>query len=424
MRQSTAFIVMPQTGTIGFLNQIAWLAVTGFLIVPLPSPMVAAVDIAMADLSTGVSVKEYGAKGDGVTDDLPAINRAFAAVSHKGQRLFFPAGTYAVGNSLVIPTKTQIFGVGRGDPGFANTVIKALRGFPPGAPLVQMGTAPGPSFGVQVENMTLDGSLVAGTCLLNSFAQEQSLGRNLILANCSSAGLRVAGGAAMNSGPFENLEILPGVGAANNTQTLCVEVTMVGSFRGIRGLTCNAGSYYSSRPAVAMKLDGTGVYQDIHVEHFATAVSLGSAINSADTLIFEDGTFGPDVTIGLEIRARPHVNNQNLTILGISCGTCKTLLRDDMTGTNISDSSIGWYLLGNGAAKYKAVWSSNYGIGGQIFGPFRAPQVQLTGDGPRPVCSDSIRGTLWFERSPRGVADHTLVCAKTASDTYAWTGIL
>ena len=369
-----------------------------------------------------VSVKEFGANGDGVTDDLPAINRALTTVARKS-RLLFPAGTYAVSGTVIIPSKTQIFGVGRGDPGFANTVIKALPSFPPGAPLVQMGTAPGPDFGVQIENMTLDGSLLAGTCLLNNYSQEQSFGRSLILGDCRSAGLRVSGSAAMNSGPFENLEILPGAGAATNAQTLCVEVDAVGSFRGIRGLTCNAGSGYASRPAVAMQLSGSGVYQDIHIEHFATAVTLGTPGDSADALIFADGTFGPDVTTGMLITNPPHANNQNLTILGLSCSSCSTLLRDEMTGTNISDTSLGWYLLGNGAAKSKAILSSNYGIGSQFFAPLRASQLQLTSNSLRPSCSVSNRGTFWFVRSPQGAADHVQVCSKSAADTYAWRDI-
>jgi hypothetical protein len=47
------------------------------------------------------SVKAYGAKGDGVTDDLPAINRALTAASPNGN-VFFPPGTYMVSNSITI----------------------------------------------------------------------------------------------------------------------------------------------------------------------------------------------------------------------------------------------------------------------------------------------------------------------------------
>lgn len=389
--------------------------------------ILAAVTLAFANQlaaqSAVINVKAFGATGDGVTDDLAAINRAFASAGHTGGRFLFPAGTYAVSNSLVIPTKTQIFGVGRGDPGFANSVIKALPTFPPGAAVVQMGPAPGPDFGIHVANMTIDGSRIAATCLLNSYAEEQSFGRDLILGDCREAGLRVVGNAAQNSGPFENLEILPGAGPATNVNPVCVEISSVGSFRGIRGLTCNAGEQYAARPAVALKLDGSGVFQDIHVEHFATAVTLGSPTISADALIFADGTFGPDVTTGLEITSGPRTNNQNLTILGISCSSCQTLLRDDMTGTTISDSSVGWYLLGNGPSKYKAILSSNGGIGGQFFGPFRTPQVQLTSQGSQPACSASNRGTFWFVQSPSGTADHVQVCAKTPADNYSWANI-
>ena len=66
-------------------------------------------------LSDTVSIKDYGAAGDGVTDDLPAINKAFAAVAATGQKILFPAGTYGVSGPVIIPTKTILVGVGRGD---------------------------------------------------------------------------------------------------------------------------------------------------------------------------------------------------------------------------------------------------------------------------------------------------------------------
>ncbi len=369
-----------------------------------------------------VSVKDFGAVGDGVTDDLPAINKALRAVRGNAQRLLFPSGTYGVSGTVVIPTETQIVGVGRGDPGGANTVIKALPSFSRGGTVVQMGTAPGPNYGVHVENMTIHGSSIAGVCLANSYSQEQSFGSNLVLSSCG-IGLRVSSGAAQNSGPFENLEILPAADRSTNTNSVCVEVHSVPAFRGIRELTCNAGTRYGSRPVVAMALDGTGTYQDIHIEHFATAVTLGSRSNSADSLIFADGEFGPDVATGIDITAERGINNQNLTILGVSCAGCTTLLQDEMTGTKISDNTLGWYLLGNGAGRNKAIWSSNYGVAGQIFSAFRAPEIQLTSSGPRPACSASSRGTLWFVRSTGPEADHVQVCRKTQADTYAWATI-
>ena len=57
-----------------------------------------------AKLRESVSVKDFGAVGDGVTDDFAAITLALAASS--GRELFFPAGTYKInfaGSSALTP---------------------------------------------------------------------------------------------------------------------------------------------------------------------------------------------------------------------------------------------------------------------------------------------------------------------------------
>ena len=58
-----------------------------------------------------VSVKDFGATGDGVTDDTAAIQAAIDATSTAKQRLFVPAGTY-ISTTLNIKTNTYLFGVG------------------------------------------------------------------------------------------------------------------------------------------------------------------------------------------------------------------------------------------------------------------------------------------------------------------------
>ena len=365
------------------------------------APGVGAVDRTGASkLTDTISVKDYGAKGDGVTDDLPAINNAFAAAAKTGQRILFPAGTYAVSNTVLIPDKTQIYGMGRGDAGFVNTVIKALPSFPSGGTLVQMGPAPGPDFGVQITNLTIDGSAVAGTCLSNTYAEELSYGKDLLLTNCGKAGLLISSGAAQNSGPFENLEIYPGSGAAVNTNTVCIQVSGVVAFRGIQGVTCNAGSFYSSRPAVGLALDGEGYYADIHVEHVTTAISLGSSTNSADGMTVANGQFGPDVVTGVAITAQPGINNQNITVLGMSCFGCTSLLTDAELGTNITDESLGWYMIGNGAGGGKPMLSGNNGFGARFYGPFFSFGTSSFGPGNS---NTSATVTLWDATPNSGV---------------------
>lgn len=61
-----------------------------------------------------VSVKDFGAKGDGTTNDTVAIQSALTALRIAGGgELFFPAGTYIITSSLYVGSKTRLRGVGR-----------------------------------------------------------------------------------------------------------------------------------------------------------------------------------------------------------------------------------------------------------------------------------------------------------------------
>lgn len=63
-------------------------------------------------------VTEFGATGDGVTDDTAAINRALFQLycvqtnTQVRRSLFFPAGTYKISNTLLIPPYAKLYGEG------------------------------------------------------------------------------------------------------------------------------------------------------------------------------------------------------------------------------------------------------------------------------------------------------------------------
>lgn len=65
-----------------------------------------------------VSVKDFGAQGDGITDDTAAINRALyqlyciAANPQVRRSLYFPAGVYVVSESVKIPPYARLYGDG------------------------------------------------------------------------------------------------------------------------------------------------------------------------------------------------------------------------------------------------------------------------------------------------------------------------
>lgn len=62
-----------------------------------------------------ISVRDFGATGDGSTDDTAAINAAIAFIPSTGGVLFFPAGTYRITGALSISNRSiTIVGEGEG----------------------------------------------------------------------------------------------------------------------------------------------------------------------------------------------------------------------------------------------------------------------------------------------------------------------
>jgi hypothetical protein len=73
-----------------------------------------------------VSVKDFGAVGDGVTDDTAAINTCIAAVNASPYRaVYFPAGTYKITSALAV-TAPAFYAFGAGMNG---TILKASGNF-------------------------------------------------------------------------------------------------------------------------------------------------------------------------------------------------------------------------------------------------------------------------------------------------------
>lgn len=83
----------------------------------LPSGTGAVATTTQAKLRESVSVKDFGAVGDGITDDTAAIQAAITA----SKSIFIPSGNYLLSGSLTIPDFTNIYA----DPSFANTDTSA-----------------------------------------------------------------------------------------------------------------------------------------------------------------------------------------------------------------------------------------------------------------------------------------------------------
>ena len=83
-----------------------------------PTPSSPIVRTVQAKLDDFADVRDFGAVGDGTTDDTAAINRAlyqlYCVENNTAVRraLYFPAGTYIVSSSIVIPSYAKLIGEG------------------------------------------------------------------------------------------------------------------------------------------------------------------------------------------------------------------------------------------------------------------------------------------------------------------------
>jgi Pectate lyase superfamily protein len=207
-------------------------------------------------ITSDINVKDYGAKGDGVTDDTAAINAAFTAAA--GGRCRLPAGTYIVsgttgvafgGNtSLIIPAtgNIEIYGDGQGI-----TIIKHAT-----ASINENILAGGTSFAcpnVTIRDLTINGNgsvgygvalqfadlctlenitVLGANALITCFALwDGSTGRNLVM-NCHAIG----GGASCLQG-FEM-----GAGEIGTQLIGCTATSCLNGFQFDAGTNTFSGS--------------------------------------------------------------------------------------------------------------------------------------------------------------------------------------
>jgi hypothetical protein len=113
---------------------------------------------AQAFATSAVNVRDFGATGNGITDDRVAIQAALDAGA--GHEVFFPVGTYLLSHlpgdfsCIRVPAGTTLRGADR-----AGTMLIMAPGQPESVQLIRVEGAPG----VTISTMTLDGAKSAQT---------------------------------------------------------------------------------------------------------------------------------------------------------------------------------------------------------------------------------------------------------------------
>lgn len=131
-----------------------------------------------------VSVKMFGALGNGTVDETVAFTMAMAVATNLGLQLLVPAGTYNV-RALTITQSLQMIGEGQ------NQTIIQYTGSSSIASVVTIdgsGNSPADVVAVRLENLQISGNAHSANAL-KLINCDRSVFRNLALRNCTGAAL-------------------------------------------------------------------------------------------------------------------------------------------------------------------------------------------------------------------------------------------
>jgi hypothetical protein len=96
-------------------------------------------------------VGQFGAKGDGATDDTEALQDALDSAATSGLELLFPPGTFLISDTLRIPSNTRMRGAG-----IDITIIKMASSVGRGYHVLQTGDVDDPRSNIAISNLTVD----------------------------------------------------------------------------------------------------------------------------------------------------------------------------------------------------------------------------------------------------------------------------
>jgi hypothetical protein len=180
-----------------------------------------------------VSVKDFGATGDGVTDDTVAIEAAIAYAATAqggatGNSVYFPTGTYLISNTIILPNRVGLQGAnGRGvvikpHPTFADPYM-----FHANNGIIAM-------FGSWIRDMFIDTRGFNMTAVIWTQAWQETCGMErvtIIFDGTTQYGVLYTdgyGGASYCK--FSDCEIFSETTAVNGAGVLISQVSVVGGF--------------------------------------------------------------------------------------------------------------------------------------------------------------------------------------------------
>ena len=318
-----------------------------------------------------INVMRYGALGDGITDDLAAIDNAVlvaaeAITSDSNGYVSLPPGVFMVTNQVILPNKVRLVGAGR-----SSTFIKAAVTFPTSTAVVKFGTTSN-VFAVRLENMTVDCSSIASSIgVYSARAQEQCGLRDAVVLNFRDIGVKLDTNIGVGVA-LENVECYGYSGGWNDGIYLSTSSAVLS----IRNCTVTgvlaATSGINALNVVLGHVDVT----NLHCETVANGVYMDT--NASGNLVCLSGHSAcVDV---LEIKAD---NNGNVTVHAMRPNGSTNCVNDLRTGRLIPGSvQVGFYMIGSGSGPAGAAdkYCISDVVGAQGWWNVRAPIAQYAVD--------------------------------------------
>jgi hypothetical protein len=275
--------------------------------------------------------------------------------------ILLPATTGAapivIPSTWSLPPNTHLIGEGDGTSpwGFTpGTTLLAQSSFTAGTPMISFGQSSrctSGCTGISVENLTLDGQGQSIDGIDNGFSQDSSYADHVGLYRILGTGLSVSG-TANNSGPYSNINFDLG-GDSGTSSTICASINGLSRTRGIHGLSCISES---NVPPAAVLLDSSNnSIEDVRIVGFYDGIRVGANANALSNVLIniigDTTAMGPTPIIVVHIFSSHTVSDLSIMGANNAGGSNGTItLKDEVTGAQLTDTSVGIYALGESAS--------------------------------------------------------------------------
>jgi len=282
--------------------------------------------------------------------------------------VLLPAGIITINTTWTLPNWTHLVGEGPN-----TTIIRAGSSLSSGSDIIDVGSeVPSdycgstvgdcPAIVIEHLGINVGGPSILGKGIVNCCAQELSRVNDVAISNVAT-GLALTDISAENSGPYTNLLI------SNVSKCLSIgpattiiqpyAPTMINS-RGVHGLTCLP----VASSTAAITIDGpNNTLEDVTIIGLSKAtdgILIGSqGVASGNTLVNVSGKMlnyvihikNPTITNAplncpSSSSTGPYFTVCDLTMFGVAGTNMNGTIKDDLTGSLVSDSTVAMYTLG------------------------------------------------------------------------------